>query len=127
MIGLPNASLIWGLPLSNHSVHCRALTTWELAWVVLSGSQILSMSTRLFQLSKSSWVLNMVRASLIPVLPIAHMTLYLSVQFGSAQHVRQDANFVKSIAICAGSGGAVFKGVQADLFFTGELQHVSSP
>jgi len=30
---------------------------------------------------------------------------------------------IKSIAICAGSGGGVFKGVKADLYFTGELSH----
>ncbi|GJJ13135.1 hypothetical protein Clacol_007385 [Clathrus columnatus] len=45
------------------------------------------------------------------------------VQFGSAKHIRPDANLVRTIAICAGSGGAVFKGVQADLYFTGEMQH----
>lgn len=30
---------------------------------------------------------------------------------------------VSSIAICAGSGGGVFRGVKADLFYTGELSH----
>ncbi|KAI5965831.1 NIF3 [Candida pseudojiufengensis] len=30
---------------------------------------------------------------------------------------------IKTIAICAGSGGDVFKGVKADLYFTGELSH----
>ncbi|EGV64512.1 NGG1 interacting factor 3 [Yamadazyma tenuis] len=30
---------------------------------------------------------------------------------------------ISSIAICAGSGGGVFKGVEADLYFTGELSH----
>lgn len=30
---------------------------------------------------------------------------------------------IKTIAICAGSGGGVFKGLQADLYFTGELSH----
>lgn len=30
---------------------------------------------------------------------------------------------IKTIAICAGSGGSVFKGVQADLYYTGELSH----
>lgn len=30
---------------------------------------------------------------------------------------------ISSIAICAGSGGGVFKGVNADLFYTGELSH----
>lgn len=30
---------------------------------------------------------------------------------------------IRSVAICAGSGGSIFKGVDADLFFTGELSH----
>ncbi|KAH3680326.1 hypothetical protein WICMUC_000393 [Wickerhamomyces mucosus] len=30
---------------------------------------------------------------------------------------------IKTIAICAGSGSSVFKGVDADLYFTGELSH----
>lgn len=30
---------------------------------------------------------------------------------------------ISKIAICAGSGGSVFKGVDADLFYTGELSH----
>ncbi|KAK6455064.1 GTP cyclohydrolase 1 type 2/Nif3 [Scheffersomyces xylosifermentans] len=30
---------------------------------------------------------------------------------------------IRKIAICAGSGGGVFKGVQADLYYTGELSH----
>lgn len=30
---------------------------------------------------------------------------------------------IKTIAICAGSGGSVLKGVQADLYWTGELSH----
>lgn len=30
---------------------------------------------------------------------------------------------IKTIAICAGSGGSVFRGVNADLFYTGELSH----
>ena len=32
---------------------------------------------------------------------------------------------IKSIAVCAGSGASVFKGVEADLFLTGEMSHVS--
>ncbi|TGZ83723.1 NGG1p interacting factor 3 [Ascodesmis nigricans] len=31
--------------------------------------------------------------------------------------------YIKSIAICAGSGGSLFRNVQADLYFTGELSH----
>lgn len=30
---------------------------------------------------------------------------------------------VSTIAICAGSGGLVFKNVEADVFYTGELSH----
>jgi dinuclear metal center YbgI/SA1388 family protein len=30
---------------------------------------------------------------------------------------------ISTIAICAGSGGSVFKGVNADLYYTGELSH----
>jgi NIF3 (NGG1p interacting factor 3) len=30
---------------------------------------------------------------------------------------------IRTIAICAGSGGSVFRGVVADLLFTGELNH----
>lgn len=30
---------------------------------------------------------------------------------------------ISTIAICAGSGGSVFKGIKADLFYTGELSH----
>jgi len=30
---------------------------------------------------------------------------------------------VKTVAVCGGSGGSVFHGVQADLYFTGELVH----
>ena len=33
---------------------------------------------------------------------------------------------VKTIAICAGSGGSMFQDVEADLYFTGEMQHVGS-
>ncbi|KAL5536101.1 hypothetical protein ACEPAF_4206 [Sanghuangporus sanghuang] len=30
---------------------------------------------------------------------------------------------ISTIAICAGSGGSMFEGVDADLYFTGEMQH----
>lgn len=33
---------------------------------------------------------------------------------------------IKSVAVCAGSGGSVFKGVEADLLITGEMSHVRS-
>ena len=33
---------------------------------------------------------------------------------------------IRTIAICAGSGASVVQGVEADLYFTGEMQHVRS-
>lgn len=33
---------------------------------------------------------------------------------------------IESVAVCAGSGGSVFKGVEADLLITGEMSHVRS-
>lgn len=44
------------------------------------------------------------------------------VQVAPASGKGQDAE-IKTIAICAGSGGSVFRGVEADLFYTGELSH----
>lgn len=36
----------------------------------------------------------------------------------------QDSNQqIREVAICAGSGGSLFKGLKADLYFTGELSH----
>lgn len=32
---------------------------------------------------------------------------------------------IETIAVCAGSGSGLFKGVEADLYFTGEMSHVS--
>lgn len=34
---------------------------------------------------------------------------------------------VQSIAICAGGGGSVLRGVDADVYFTGEMAHVCHP
>jgi putative NIF3 family GTP cyclohydrolase 1 type 2 len=31
---------------------------------------------------------------------------------------------IKSVAICAGAGGTLLSGVDADVYFTGEMQHV---
>ena len=31
---------------------------------------------------------------------------------------------VRTVAICAGSGGSVLSGVDADVYFTGEMSHV---
>lgn len=36
---------------------------------------------------------------------------------------REQPKQVSTIAICAGSGGSVFRGVSADVFYTGELSH----
>lgn len=44
------------------------------------------------------------------------------VQVATASEVSQPQD-VRTIAICAGSGGSVFKGTKADLYFTGELSH----
>lgn len=44
------------------------------------------------------------------------------VQVGLARNQGKD-HAISTIAICAGSGGGVFKGVKADLFYTGELSH----
>lgn len=44
------------------------------------------------------------------------------VQVGVGRNLARD-HPVKTIAICAGSGGSVFRGVKADLYYTGELSH----
>lgn len=44
------------------------------------------------------------------------------VQIARAIH-RPDDHPVQTVAICAGSGGSLFRGIQADVFFTGELSH----
>ena len=36
-------------------------------------------------------------------------------------------NEVHSVAICAGSGGSLLLGVDADVYFTGEMSHVRLP
>lgn len=47
-----------------------------------------------------------------------------SLGISHVQVAAQDKNhLVTTIAICAGSGSDVFKGVKADLFYTGELSH----
>lgn len=45
---------------------------------------------------------------------------YVQVALGHGNERNQK---VTSVAICAGSGGSVFRGVEADLYFTGELSH----
>lgn len=44
------------------------------------------------------------------------------VQVAVASGEQQDPS-IRTIAICAGSGSSVFRGVDADLFYTGELSH----
>jgi hypothetical protein len=34
---------------------------------------------------------------------------------------------IQSVAICAGSGGSMLLGVDADVYFTGEMSHVRPP
>ncbi|OLL22489.1 Protein NIF3 [Neolecta irregularis DAH-3] len=48
-----------------------------------------------------------------------------SVQASIAEHHSGDnpSEVIKTIGICAGSGGSVFRRVKADVFFTGELGH----
>jgi dinuclear metal center YbgI/SA1388 family protein len=43
-----------------------------------------------------------------------------TVRFAGA---RKNSNLVKSIAICAGSGSSVLKGVRSDMYLTGEMSH----
>lgn len=38
-------------------------------------------------------------------------------------HDKASSHQVSTIAICAGSGGSVFSGIKADLYYTGELSH----
>lgn len=45
------------------------------------------------------------------------------VQVGVGRNENNEKHQIKTIAICAGSGGSVFKGVKADLYYTGELSH----
>ena len=34
-----------------------------------------------------------------------------------------NAPVIRTVAVCAGSGGSMFSGVTADVYFTGEMQH----
>lgn len=45
---------------------------------------------------------------------------YIQVASGR-NHTKE--TLIEKIAICAGSGGSVFRGINADLFYTGELSH----
>jgi putative NIF3 family GTP cyclohydrolase 1 type 2 len=44
-------------------------------------------------------------------------------RFKSADTSKSD--LVRTIALCAGSGGSVLKGAEADIYLTGEMSHVS--
>lgn len=55
-------------------------------------------------------------ASIIPLIKS-----HLGLQY--IQVAQASANSISSIAICAGSGGSVFKDVKADLYWTGEMSH----
>lgn len=54
-----------------------------------------------------------------------NLTLSVSVQVAQPYEQNQSNKNIRTIAICAGSGASVFQGVDADLYFTGEMQHVS--
>lgn len=56
---------------------------------------------------------------------IENVKLSQGLQHVQVAHARgeNENRLIKTIAICAGSGGSVFKGVNADLFYTGELSH----
>lgn len=54
-----------------------------------------------------------------------NLTLLVSVQVAQPYEQNQSNKKIRTIAICAGSGASVFQGVDADLYFTGEMQHVS--
>lgn len=46
-----------------------------------------------------------------------------SIRFASAVRPSSQDDLVKTIAICAGSGGSVLKGIKADMYLTGEMSH----
>ena len=45
-----------------------------------------------------------------------------NVRFALASQ-RSQSDLITTIAICAGSGGSVLKGVKADMYLTGEMSH----
>ncbi|XP_028398766.1 NIF3-like protein 1 [Dendronephthya gigantea] len=45
------------------------------------------------------------------------------IRFASAVRPSCQNGLVKTIAICAGSGGSVLKGIKADMYLTGEMSH----
>ena len=69
---------------------------------------------RLVKLSQPSKLKNLV-SNIKEQLRLDHVQVALS-----KDGIEHD---IETIAICAGSGGGVFKGVEADLYYTGELSH----
>lgn len=54
----------------------------------------------------------------------AHLKLKnIRFALGSPEQAPQKSSFVKTIALCAGSGGSVLKGVKTDMYLTGEMSH----
>ncbi|KAJ3742894.1 NGG1p interacting factor 3 [Lentinula detonsa] len=47
----------------------------------------------------------------------------IQVGYATTNDGRKSSAMVETIAICAGSGGSVFAGKEADVYFTGEMQH----
>ncbi|KAJ3849367.1 NGG1p interacting factor 3 [Lentinula lateritia] len=47
----------------------------------------------------------------------------IQVGYASTRDGLRSSDTVETIAICAGSGGSVFAGKKADVYFTGEMQH----
>ncbi len=45
------------------------------------------------------------------------------IQIATNSRSETETPLIKTIAICAGSGAGVFKGVDADLYYTGEMSH----
>lgn len=70
---------------------------------------------RLVTLSGSSSTLKSLVESVKNGLQLKHVQV--------AESIKGPLQEIKTIAVCAGSGGGVFKSIQADLYFTGELSH----
>ena len=45
------------------------------------------------------------------------------VRFAQARKIEPKDDLIKTVAICAGSGGSVLKGVRANMYLTGEMSH----
>lgn len=63
--------------------------------------------------------------STIPlIMRFVMMCVQVQVGYASTRDRLRSSAIVETIAICAGSGGSVFAGKKADVYFTGEMQHV---